>query len=253
MIIKSNKNVYKNYFGEDGISKVYAGENLVFGQDSSDPVQVKNYMALKNVGQNNAVIGGKYFSDDSSMTGMTDIYYSSDATTWSLWLHDTPANLSANYNNITLQPGEKVYFKATGLGVDSFKLTNYFQFIISGDYDIEGSGDINSLAYGDNFENQTQIPGRAFFRTFEYCEGLTKAPDILAYEAISKAFYNCFKGCTKLSYVKCLVEQTYATGQDFPFYGWLNNVSQTGTFVRSISAGWQDGDVIPSGWTIIRE
>ena len=33
MIIKSNKNVYKNYFGEDGISKIYAGENLVFGKD----------------------------------------------------------------------------------------------------------------------------------------------------------------------------------------------------------------------------
>ena len=33
MIIKSNNNVYKNYFGEDNVSKVYAGENLVFGKE----------------------------------------------------------------------------------------------------------------------------------------------------------------------------------------------------------------------------
>lgn len=36
MIIKSNKNVYKNYFGEDNISKVYAGENLVLGKEKPE-------------------------------------------------------------------------------------------------------------------------------------------------------------------------------------------------------------------------
>lgn len=33
MIIKSNNNVYKNYFGKDNVSKVYAGKNLVFGKE----------------------------------------------------------------------------------------------------------------------------------------------------------------------------------------------------------------------------
>ena len=248
MIIKSNKNVYKNYLGEDNVSKVYAGENLVFGHE--DSVQSPNYMALQNVGQNNGVIGGKYMSNDSTMTGMTDIYYSSDATTWTLWQHDTPANNFANYNNITLQPGEILYFKATGLGAGTLNLTNYFQFVISGDYDIEGSGDIRSLIYGDNFDNQIEIPARSFYRTFEYCAGLTKAPDILAESAYQKSFYNCFKDCSKLEYVKCMISSSVGTSQEFPFYGWLNNVSATGTFVKSGNEQWQNGDWIPSGWTV---
>lgn len=33
MIIKSNNKVFKNYFGNVNVNKVYAGENLVFGQD----------------------------------------------------------------------------------------------------------------------------------------------------------------------------------------------------------------------------
>lgn len=33
MIIKTNNNVFKNYFGNENVSKVYAGENLVFGKE----------------------------------------------------------------------------------------------------------------------------------------------------------------------------------------------------------------------------
>lgn len=33
MIIKSNNKVFKNYFGNENVNKVYAGENLVFGKE----------------------------------------------------------------------------------------------------------------------------------------------------------------------------------------------------------------------------
>lgn len=250
MIIKTNQPILKNFLGEDNISKIYAGENLVFGHEEDTPVQIPNYMALQNIGQNTAEIDGNYISDDSTMKGMSDIYYSSDGTIWTLWQHNEPSDYKAEYNTITLQPGEKIYLKATGLGAASQSLTKYFQFIITEDYSIEGSGNILSLIYGDNFENQTNIPARAFFRTFEYCKGLTKTPDIIARTVDAKAFYNCFRGCSNLSYVKCLVEETFHTMSDFPFYGWLNNVSATGTFVKSADALWQNGDVIPSGWTV---
>lgn len=38
MIIKTNQLVLKNYLGETNISKVYAGENLVFGHEEDTPV-----------------------------------------------------------------------------------------------------------------------------------------------------------------------------------------------------------------------
>lgn len=37
MIIKSNNNVFKNYFGNENVNKVYAGENLVFGNEYQKP------------------------------------------------------------------------------------------------------------------------------------------------------------------------------------------------------------------------
>ena len=38
MIIKTNQPILKNFLGEDNISKIYAGENLVFGHEEDTPV-----------------------------------------------------------------------------------------------------------------------------------------------------------------------------------------------------------------------
>lgn len=83
-------------------------------------------MALQNIGQNTAQISGTYISNDYTMVGMTDIYYSSNGTVWTLWEHNELSNGSPTYNAITLQPGEKIYFKATGLGAAAQNLTSYF-------------------------------------------------------------------------------------------------------------------------------
>ena len=100
MIIKSNKNVYKNYFGEDGISKVYAGENLVFGHD--EPIEIKNYLALTAI--TDTSIG--FFRNIATV----DIQYSSDGNNWSQY------NLGTN-DRMTLPAGETLYFKGNNTSI----------------------------------------------------------------------------------------------------------------------------------------
>lgn len=93
MIIKSDKNVYKNYFGNENVNKVYAGENLVFGHD--EPTEIKNYLALTAITDTN--VGFKKNTDGN-------IQYSSDGNNW------TEYNLGENETMI-LPAGETLYFK----------------------------------------------------------------------------------------------------------------------------------------------
>ena len=60
-----------------------------------------------------------------------------------------------------------------------------------------------------------------------------------------------FKGCTSLTYVKCLATDKSA---DYCTTNWMLNVPAGGTFVKASGASWTTGnDGIPSGWTVNEE
>lgn len=81
------------------------------------------------------------------------------------------------------------------------------------------------------------------------CTSLQKAPVLYSDELSARVYYSMFNGCTSLNYVKCL-----ATVNTVGTNGWLNNVANNGTFVKSRNAAWTTGsNGIPSGWTVIEE
>ena len=83
---------------------------------------------------------------------------------------------------------------------------------------------------------------------FKGCTSLTTGPELPAKELANLCYNNMFEGCTKLNYVKALFTQLY---NDAGPSAWLNNVSSTGTFVKSKDATWTNDEVgIPSGWTV---
>ena len=85
---------------------------------------------------------------------------------------------------------------------------------------------------------------------FRGCTSLVQAPILPAtlYKA-DNSYDHLFDGCTSLSYIKCLLNN----GQ-YRIYGWVTNVSPTGTFVKAYGSSWPTGnDGIPSGWTVIEE
>lgn len=84
---------------------------------------------------------------------------------------------------------------------------------------------------------------------FSGCTSLTSAPVLPATTLSTSCYRNMFRGCKKLNYIKALFTTT--PGETFT-YGWLYNVSSTGTFVKNSAASWNvTGDSgIPSGWTV---
>ena len=87
-----------------------------------------------------------------------------------------------------------------------------------------------------------------YIRMFQGCTSLTTGPELPAKELACCCYDNMFEGCTKLNYVKALFTQLY---NDEGPSDWLNNVSSTGTFVKSKDATWTNDEVgIPTGWTV---
>ena len=84
MIIKSNNNVYKNYFGEDNVSKVYAGENLVFGKEDPNKTSKVQLWFINIVDGNKLQNGAVTLQSDKSIRSggamAVDFEYGSENT-----------------------------------------------------------------------------------------------------------------------------------------------------------------------------
>lgn len=288
MIIKSNNNVFKNYFGNENVNKVYAGENLVFGHES-----VKDYFQLTAI--QSASIG---FNDNDEIALNRPIFwYSTDKQNWTQW----------DYRNetLSLSAGNTLYFKGDNSnGITTFNANKKKSFVLTTGK-IEAGGNIQSLLYNDNFENNLTIPNSAFHSLFLNCTALTKAPELPAltigqnsYTYMFKGctnlvqgpsilpaltlqmacyagmFFGCsklttapilpainlgsncydtmFSGCSSLNYIKAMFTTIPSTS--YTRY-WVENVSQTGTFVMNAAAEWDPEDYrgvngIPEGWTV---
>lgn len=93
----------------------------------------------------------------------------------------------------------------------------------------------------------TTMVYRAYQYMFENCTGLTKA--VLPATSLANACYTyIFSNCSNLSYIKML-SPTVPYSMTF----WVNNVSQSGLFVKNINATWDISGTngVPSGWDVI--
>ncbi len=85
---------------------------------------------------------------------------------------------------------------------------------------------------------------------FAGCTSLTTAPELPATTLGHLSYYNMFRDCTNLNYIKCLA--TNIPVSNYSTNGWVSGVAATGTFIKAPSMNnWTTGNSgIPSGWTV---
>lgn len=178
------------------------------------------------------------------------------------------------YDKHQINAGQSLYIRATLTPKDNEGIGD---FLISGRCNL--SGNIMSLLFGDDFEEQTDLTGYkyAFSTLFKNCRGvvdasnlilpattlvescyqymfsdctsLTTAPELPATTLAKYCYSSMFMGCSKLKYIKMLATDISA---DYCLHYWVNGVSNTGTFVKNKDATWNvtGDDGIPSRWTV---
>ena len=139
------------------------------------------------------------------------IQYSLDKVQW----HELAVD-----ERISVTAGKTIYFKASNpsigekYGIGTFSSTGRFNV----------RGNIMSMLYGDNFENQVDLTGKTicFNRLFDSCTTLVDASKMLlpATSLSEYAYYGLFKDCTNLTSAPKLPATTLAEGcYYFMFYG----------------------------------
>ena len=95
----------------------------------------------------------------------------------------------------------------------------------------------------------TTLATECYKEMFGKCTSLTQAPELPATTLVEGCYMYMFTSCTKLIYVKAMFTDV-PLGVN-PLSSWLNNVSATGTFIKSKDAIWtNEHALIPSGWTV---
>lgn len=126
----------------------------------------------------------------SAATSSSKVQYSLDeGTTW--------VELNHNTNTPTVNSGEKIIWKASGITPQN--TTGIGTFSSTGDY--EAMGNVMSMAFGDNFRGAKQLQEiYQFAYLFRDSTGLVNAANLrLPATTLSYTCYsNMFKGCTSL-------------------------------------------------------
>lgn len=130
-----------------------------------------------------------------------NVEFSFDGSVWNDW----------DYSDITLDSGKKVYMRGnnpggftsfevihtTPNGLDNEVGPNLSTFTMSGK--IAASGNVMSLLYPDDFENQDSLPADGCFGAlFMGCSALTSAPELPATSLTNSCYYAMFGYCSNL-------------------------------------------------------
>ena len=96
----------------------------------------------------------------------------------------------------------------------------------------------------------TTLTEYCYSNMFRNCTSLITAPELPATTLTVFCYSYMFYGCTSLNYIKCLAVSNGSSS--YTLY-WLNNVSNSGTFIKHSSmTSWTTGvNGIPSGWNIL--
>lgn len=201
-----------------------------------------------------------------------NINYSLDnGTTW--------ITLTAGQSTPTINAGNKIIWKASGLtptssaGIGTFSSTGKF----------EAYGNTMSLVYGDDFENNTTISNYQFFKLFYNCVNLTNIQNLILPATIAKfhcyqnMFYGCtsiidtpllsasslesycysqmFYGCSSLKFVELIGSSSFF--QEDSFDSWLYMTSTKGVLIKNPSLSMvrsaKNASFLshPTTWTLI--
>ena len=192
-----------------------------------------NYMTLSALGDGEITIS---ISGELSSTYATSFSYSKDKSTWT----DTIVDNTDKTISIPVTNGENVYLKGEALTWFDYEL--YAGLIIDSTANINASGNIMSLLYGDNFKDKTSFPeghssnfgslfsgnmhlinaenlilpatelaDYCYFGMFLDCSSLITAPALPATTLAQCCYNEMFSGCASLTTAPELPATTLAT------------------------------------------
>ena len=147
--------------------------------------------------------GSSTFTFDApsnSAASANTVYYSLDSgSTW---------NSMTSGQTVTVNQGNKIYWKATGLDC-STGIGHFYSLGDAGLFDIEGN--IMSLVVGDDFESATTISPNQFNSIFSQSQAVNAENLVLPSTTLAKYCYQyMFNGCTSLTTAPVLSATTLA-------------------------------------------
>ena len=207
----------------------------------------------------------------------TSLSYSKNKSKWNETLiDDTEQTIS-----IPVTSGENVYLKGIAKQLGNSRTGVNINSTANSTANINASGNIMSLLYGDNFKDKTSFPDGSkytlrylfkdnthlinaenlilhattlaegcYYYMFYGCTSLTTAPSLPATTLSKNCYYYMFCNCSKLNNITMLATDISALSC---LTNWVKGVSSTGTFTKaaemtSLPTGTSG---IPSGWTIV--
>lgn len=168
----------------------------VIMKDTDPSTEKSEYLNFKAVGGDATIempnSGQTYFG----------LSYSFDKNTWTNW----------NYSAITIPNGSTVYFKGDNPnGMNKGQYSGFRCFKMTGK--VEAHGNIQSLLWNDDFENNLTIPkDYCFFGLFSGCTSLTSAPQLPATTLTQYCYQYMFRNCTSLTTAPQLPATTITQG-----------------------------------------
>ena len=198
---------------------------------------------------------------------VNSIQYSLDRKTWSTLSTGTM---------VSVESGNKIYFKASGLtptsekGIGTFNISggtcnvggNIMSMLYDSDY-FKHTSLTQDYTFVKLFYQQTNIVNAGdiqlqtlnltigcYSNMFNGCTNLITAPVLLALELVDNCYEYMFYNCNKLSYLNA---NFITTPSESYTQQWLYGVASTGTFAKNPDATWdvRGEHGIPEGWTII--
>ena len=227
----TNTDIQAGYMGTDLVSKVYLGDEVIWGGETNPYASM--YLTAE------IVCGGTFTISNSA------VYYSVNDGPWT---QATGASTSSTIGNITVSAGDKIRFKGNQAGKEAFKWQN--RTVTSGlcFYDIYGN--ILSLEYGDNFEGQTGFitSSRPFYSTFRntmlpgsgtYHTGIRDAKNlVLPPSVVTDCYRSCFHGNINMISMPELPAKTPATGCYFFMFGNCESLTSSSVIqLESLASG----------------
>ena len=181
-----NENV-KLYLGSAEIEKIYLGTSQVYesGDTPTPPTPVPysgQYLTFVAEADNCSI---------KAVDAHSNVFqYSTDSgATWN--------NLANNASTTSVNSGETIMFKASGLTVDSSDGIGTLKPSVRASV----QGNIMSLVYGDDFTGQTTMKNGQFRGLFYGCANITSAENLIlpATTLTSYCYRSMFATCTSLT------------------------------------------------------
>lgn len=231
---------------------------------------------------------------NATWTKLPELEYSLDGTNWGST--ENPQNVEYG-TEINLSASGKLYVRAGKNGTagtnshisEMFGTYGNFKYIsISSDKNIDVSGNIMSLLYGENFEDKftlndtytfaglfagtsssaknttlhdvsalklpaTVLSVGCYCGMFYYCDKIESAPKLPAQQLVNECYKNMFYSCTSLKNIEVSFldfKYTSTSSSNDPTYYWLNLISTVGTLVcpYDLEIPERNQCTIPSKW-----